>query len=337
MSVLVSFALPDDEHVGRVASLLAERGVVTVSCSPVASQQIGEPRMGWSPSPGLRWELPRLDGGGDHAFAPKDAVFWFRNKHTVDSINTRADQLEYFELYTRQHFLAGFVHSEGVRAINVRSAVNRAAFKLHQLRKAPTYGLRIPRTLISSNKEEILEFVRRGPSVVKPLYTGIIAAPGREEGPPIIMMTSRLTADEVAAASSSEFSSAPVIVQEEISKAYELRVVVFGNDVLAYKIDSQKHDISKVDWRWGEQLGLSSPCQLSPDLEGQLRAFLAGEGLDTGVFDLIVDTNGETYFLECNPSGQWGMLEDPVGQEIATAFAENIEAMLDRSQRDVAA
>lgn len=50
-----------------------------------------------------------------------------------------------------------------------------------------------------------------------------------------------------------EFLNAPIIVQSEIKKAYELRIIVFGNDVVSYKIDSQAQQHTSLDWRNGEK------------------------------------------------------------------------------------
>jgi biotin carboxylase len=45
-------------------------------------------------------------------------------------------------------------------------------------------------------------------------------------------------------------------------------------------------------------------------------------GLTCGAIDLLVPDDGEPYFLEVNPSGEWGMWEHALGLPIAAALAE---------------
>lgn len=44
-------------------------------------------------------------------------------------------------------------------------------------------------------------------------------------------------------------------------------------------------------------------------------------GLFSGSFDLIVDRDGQYWFLECNQDGQWSWLDVVVDGAIADAFA----------------
>ncbi|GAA5764612.1 hypothetical protein [Streptosporangium roseum] len=44
-------------------------------------------------------------------------------------------------------------------------------------------------------------------------------------------------------------------------------------------------------------------------------------GLSFGAFDFGLTGDGIPVFLECNPNGQWGWLEDATGLPIAAAIA----------------
>jgi hypothetical protein len=60
-----------------------------------------------------------------------------------------------------------------------------------------------------------------------------------------------------------------------------------------------------------------------PDrLEKALLSYLDHLGLVSGSFDLAVDRDGEHHWLELNPNGQWGWLEEKTGLEMSAAFAD---------------
>ena len=50
--------------------------------------------------------------------------------------------------------------------------------------------------------------------------------------------------------------------------------------------------------------------------------------LFTGSFDMIVDKQGNHWFLECNQNGAWGWLDDIVKGRITEAFADAFERKL---------
>jgi hypothetical protein len=49
---------------------------------------------------------------------------------------------------------------------------------------------------------------------------------------------------------------------------------------------------------------------VEPKLLAACLNFLDHFGLLFGAFDFAVDGEGRPWFLECNPAGQWGWLED---------------------------
>ncbi len=50
-----------------------------------------------------------------------------------------------------------------------------------------------------------------------------------------------------------------------------------------------------------------------------------GVGLASGSYDLCITHDGDLHWLELNPNGQWGWLEDETGLPIAAAFADLLE------------
>jgi glutathione synthase/RimK-type ligase-like ATP-grasp enzyme len=47
-------------------------------------------------------------------------------------------------------------------------------------------------------------------------------------------------------------------------------------------------------------------------------------GLYIGAIDMIKGKDGQYYFLEVNPQGEWGMLQKELGFPIAERIADNL-------------
>lgn len=51
-------------------------------------------------------------------------------------------------------------------------------------------------------------------------------------------------------------------------------------------------------------------------------ALVSTLGLLFSAIDLAVDKDGKVWFLEVNPNGQWGFVEENTGLAISKAFAK---------------
>jgi glutathione synthase/RimK-type ligase-like ATP-grasp enzyme len=115
----------------------------------------------------------------------------------------------------------------------------------------------------------------------------------------------------------------PVILQEFIEKRLELRVTLVGDEVYAASIDtSQASDSAKVDWRHYDWA--NTPYRVHSIDRGfkeKIRNVASDIGIVYGAFDLILGIDGEMYFLEVNPQGQWLWIEDltdlPISRSVA--------------------
>ncbi|GGJ84592.1 hypothetical protein GCM10010123_12780 [Pilimelia anulata] len=61
-----------------------------------------------------------------------------------------------------------------------------------------------------------------------------------------------------------------------------------------------------------------------PEVAAGVAAFLAHFGLAFGALDFAVDRRGRWWFLECNPAGQVGFIEDATGLPITSAIADTL-------------
>lgn len=109
----------------------------------------------------------------------------------------------------------------------------------------------------------------------------------------------------------------PHLFQARVDKVADLRVVVIGSRVFAVRIDSDL-----LDWRKDYSALTYRAVDLPDRLARALVEYLEDFHLTSGIFDIAVDRAGDHHWLELNPNGQWGWLEDETGLPLAAAFAE---------------
>jgi glutathione synthase/RimK-type ligase-like ATP-grasp enzyme len=137
--------------------------------------------------------------------------------------------------------------------------------------------------------------------------------------------TNRVREEDLAGADA--LRHCPMVFQELISKAYELRVIWVAGKVFAASLDASGTSRGHTDWR----RAAPDECrwhksQLPNEVVTSLRTLMSELGLVFGAVDLICTPSGEHVFLEVNPGGEWGMLERDLELPISEAIAE---ALLD--------
>jgi hypothetical protein len=190
--------------------------------------------------------------------------------------------------------------------VNPAEAKARADNKLLQLSTARRCGLRIPRTLVSNDPVRVRAFVAEvGPAIVKPLRPAVWQETGRRRAMPTVALEPDMLIDDAAIA------AAPMIYQPRVDKRHELRVVLFGRELVACRLNSQDVPEARTDFRQvsPHELGVA-PCRLRRGTEAALRAFAAQLDVVHGSFDLAVAPDGTIIFFEFNEQGQTLWLEE---------------------------
>ena len=122
--------------------------------------------------------------------------------------------------------------------------------------------------------------------------------------------------------------SAPIIFQRQIYKSVDVRVTVVGKNVFAAAIHSQAREETRVDWRNGSDILLRHTVITLPEaISQQCVALTEKFGLRFAAIDLIKDRDGEYWFLEINPNGQWAWIENLTGLPIAAAIVDELVAI----------
>jgi glutathione synthase/RimK-type ligase-like ATP-grasp enzyme len=216
-------------------------------------------------------------------------------------------------------FLTGFLEAMPWFWMNRPSAVAHAANKLQQLARASEFGFCLPRTLVTNSPHAARNFVRDQPSIVKT----VAAAAFSQCGELYAVYTSPVTVDDLSDAS---VQAAPAIFQQRIVNECDLRVTVVGDRVFAVRILTKRRD-GEVDWRALDTARISYERYALPaEIERRCVAFTRAFSLSFAALDFIVTPEGEHVFLEINPSGQWGWLEQATGLPISDAIVDRLIA-----------
>ena len=201
--------------------------------------------------------------------------------------------------------------------------------KLMQLSAARSAGLRVPDTVFTNDPAPIKELFERceGNMVVK-LHGALSKS---MEGNTPFFPTTRLSAKDMQRLD--ELAYCPMIFQEYIPKAYELRIVYVDGDFFTGKIP---HEQDTTDWRALKGGNIEwQPYQLPEDVEENITRMMHNLGLTFGAIDMIRQPDGEYIFLEVNPQGEWGMLQKylsyPIGETIAQKLITRIKNEQEKS------
>ncbi|RMF16939.1 MAG: hypothetical protein D6757_01970 [Alphaproteobacteria bacterium] len=322
MSSLLIFGTRRDPHVTRVEEAIGAHGVRTIVLDYLRLESVCF-RLDGSGS-------GRLEIAGREVLGP--FIIWDRLKLFQGSpLYPRGDAREAdwcaMEWRALCRLLAGVYRDRLYNSLESRSCL----LKPYQQMVAARVGLRVPETLVSNRKRPILAFVREQErAVIKSLSAGKVQPRPDENDIPYNVFTMPVSSPRVRLADADSFRRCPHFLQQQIAKDHELRIAVVGERLFAFRIESQKYAHSRVDWRYGVGDVGFEPVEVSPQLGERLLAFMREMGLFSGSFDIIVDPEGEYWFLECNQDGQWAWLDDLVNGAIAEAFADGFRREIAR-------
>jgi glutathione synthase/RimK-type ligase-like ATP-grasp enzyme len=219
-------------------------------------------------------------------------------------------------------FLDG-LEAAGCRFVNPLEAGHAATSKLRQLRLARSLGLEVPRTLVTNDAARVRSFFeqvqhRMVAKMLTPLSQSM-------QGDQPFVYTSAVGPEHLEELDGLRHS--PMVFQERIDKARELRVVIVGRRCFVGALEALRSEAGPVDWRRARPLESPwVPGELPAEVAERLVRLVAGLGLVYGAADFIVTPDGRHLFLEVNPGGEWGMLERDLGLPIAAALAEALVA-----------
>jgi glutathione synthase/RimK-type ligase-like ATP-grasp enzyme len=307
--MILIISTPRDEHAQAVQIELSKRGarsqLLDLSEFPV----------------NLGLAMRYSDGGHSFVFGCEDsgldlddcgAVWWRRPQAPQVSPRLTRPSHRQFALNESEEALQGLWHALDAFWVNDPARDNVAQRKAYQLRAAQEAGLAIPDTLITNCSRSAAEFVERH-GRGRAVYKAFSALEGEWRE------TRLLGDDELALLANVQYS--PVIFQEYIEAAVDLRVSVVGDKIFAAAVHSQETSY-KVDFRMDIANARIEATELPRQIEEGLKALMRRLGLVYGAVDMRRTPDNRHVFLEINPAGQWLFIEQFSHQPITAALAE---------------
>ncbi|SEA04925.1 hypothetical protein [Alkalimonas amylolytica] len=305
----------NDPHVDRVASKLEQQRVPVI---------ILDYQDGTMFSLYFSDDSCYIEVGG--MFLPENYIVWNREKIIPGTPGYKffANEKEVYWLAQEWKALFKLISGlNGSRVINSLSS-RLCMIKPYQQKVAARAGFKTPTSIVTNSIDSITTFLgeNKGGTIIKSLSGGRNRA-FNDEGEEYFhqVMTMQVSEADFEDASSEDLVCSPNFFQCEIEKEFELRVVFVGSKLFSFKIESQVHSLTKVDWRKGIGFLDFTPCELDESIKVKINDFMDEMGLFTGSLDLLVDKHGDVYFLECNQDGAWLWLDDIVSGEISDSFS----------------
>lgn len=296
-----------DLHAAAVCWGLVRNGISPIWSASLAEEVVGPISFY---SDGFRkWRMNGCINGSQLS------AVWFRRPRKPEAFpHTRTDDAaclrrEWSEFHDNLYALCDQLSD--VLWINPPAAAFMTENKIVQLHAARQCGLCYPETLISNDPDEIRSFLHKhGRLIYKSFarYTWTESPSGKRFALWAHMIDSSMQFDDASLA------LCPGIYQAYIEKKYDVRVTVIGNRLFAVRI-APVEGSAPADWR---PYALTRKIRLDvftlPDTyEYKLKLLMRRLNIAFGCIDLVVDADGEIYFLEVNQSGDFLFAEERGG------------------------
>jgi glutathione synthase/RimK-type ligase-like ATP-grasp enzyme len=200
--------------------------------------------------------------------------------------------------------------------------------RLRQLVTAQKIGLSIPETSITNSILEGKKFLKRNPkSIMKVLHHHEITLKHRS----FKFLTNNMEADHLL--SFEDLVYAPVIFQRKIENDSEIRVTVVGDKIFSCKLsinDKNKYsDLHKIE----ESKIIFEEINLGKKMEKLCIKLNRELGLLVSSIDFVQGKNGEFFFLEINPIGDWYWIEKRTNLPITKSMFDFVNGILSKRGR----
>lgn len=191
--------------------------------------------------------------------------------------------------------------------------------KLEVLTRAKISGLNIPKTIITTQKEVLKTFFYSNNSKIITKSIGEAKYIVYEKHG--FMFNTQLIED----IDSFDTVFSPSLFQEYIDKEIEIRTFYLNEKCYSMAIFSQMDERTKIDFRIydSEYPNRCVPYKLPNEIENSIIQLMKSINLNTGSLDIIKSSrDGLFYFLEVNPSGQFGMVSFPCNYNLHKKVAD---------------
>jgi hypothetical protein len=316
-AVILILTAPDDDGSDRVEGLLRERGHDVVRFDPAELGAGSSLSITYLQDRGWQRRVVRADGAV--LDLERVTAAWVRRPGPPCSVHPEPAMRAYIVDEWRDA-IADLWTGLPCAWIPARPPIIQLVQrKSQQLIAATAVGFAIPETAFTSAAEDFYALHQRHDGEI---VTKLASATAfiRHFGASAVRFTESAADDGVAALA---MRHAPLVVQQKIAKRVELRVTVVGDRVFAAELHSQQRSHTRDDWRRYDPQRMSVlPHELPARVGEQCVELTRRLGLCYSALDLIVTPGGDHVFLEINPSGQFGWIEEATGLPISEAICD---------------
>lgn len=246
------------------------------------------------------------------------AAWWRRVTPFTADDAIKDPKIQAFAVSETSEAINGMLDALHCKWMNPRAADDAAHHKPYQWSAAKEVGLRLPRTLVTTDPAAARRFIGEI-GVGKVVYKSFLAMHEAWRETRLVQKADLDRLDLVRLA--------PVIFQEYIP-GVDLRIIAVGDQLFTAEIDA-RDTVYPVDMRMVIGESKVRPVELPKEVYVALIKLQKRLGLVYGAIDVRRTDDGEYYFLEVNPAGQWMFVETRTGLAISQAIADYLEKMAD--------
>lgn len=306
MILVVSYA--GEEHTGDVVQRLEKMGreVLQVDLADFPAKSGIE--LSWSngDAPGYV-----LNNGGAPIDLKRTRVAWWRRVRPFTPDPEISPTYVPFAISETSQAINGMLDALPCVWINNRGADDAAHHKPYQWEIAHQVGLSLPRTMVTNRPDAARNFIN-ATGVGNTVFKAFLASIEEWRETRLIEPGDLDHLDLV--------KHAPVIFQEYI-KGVDLRITAVGGRLFPGEIDARNTSYP-VDMRMVIGEAGIQQVKLPSKVTKMLLELMRRLGLTYGAIDMRRTAEGEYYFLEVNPAGQWLFVEQRTGMPISQAVAD---------------
>ncbi|WP_057762124.1 MvdC/MvdD family ATP grasp protein [Cytobacillus praedii] len=267
---------------------------------------------------GTSWLIENQDGSFNSS---EITSVWARRPFvelTLEEQNDNSNDFKMWKAEWNKALLGLFLDLNNIPWLNPVRKAYKAENKYLQRKLAKEIGFNVPDLIVSNNKEQILNFSSKHEKIVLKLMSQEFYQ--MDDGTFKGIYVNQVSYNELL--EFNDTSENPIVLQEYIDKAYEVRYTVVGKEHLVCKIESQNSKKAAIDWRRYDIPNTPHYIMEPPiEIRNRVNSFMTMLELEYGAMDFIVTPNNEWYFLEINCMGQWLWIEDLTGLSISNTIA----------------
>lgn len=268
------------------------------------------------------WTTGRLDAGGSSLPFAEISAVWVRHLDAGSNLPTELDpEMRRACGIQSKWALWSLLECLPVFQLDPPEVLQRAPGKPRQAQLAQDAGLEVPRTLLTNDPDAVRAFAAGCPAglVTKMVGSSVLVETAMGLEP---IYTRTVEPEELASLDGLDLC--PMLFQERVPKALELRITVVGSRMFVAAIDSSTSVTGADDWRRdGSLLRGFRPYDDLPELvQSRIFSLLDRLGLNFATVDMIYTPEGRYVFLEINTVSFFHFVERSAGLSISGAVAD---------------